>query len=102
MNSKATCWNCKFHAKYDNAWEGICVNPKSENFLGYSKNYHDVGLGKSRTDYPCFSSGKEIIRTEEMYDYFENFVKEAGYLEDFKKYLLGVKGLNEKFVFREE
>lgn len=102
MSGKAICWNCKFHAKYDNTWEGICVNPKSEEFLGYSKNYHNVGLGENKKDFPCFCKGKQVIAAEEMHDYFEYFVKEAGYLNNFKKYLLNEKDRNGNYIFREE
>lgn len=100
MSGKAICWDCKFHAKYQDTWEGICVNPKSKEFLGYSKNYHNVGLGVKKRDFPCFCKGEQVICAEEMTDLFEGFVKQQGQLEAFKKYLCGIKGTTGSFIFK--
>ena len=102
MSSSCICWNCKFHAKYENTWEGICVNPKSKEFLGYSKNYHNVGLGETKKDFPCFCKGEQVICAEEMADLFEGFVRKAEHLEVFKKYLLDIKGIDGQHLFMEE
>ena len=102
MAIDGVCWNCKYHAKYENTWEGICVNPKSKEFLEYSKNYHNVGLSDKKKDYPCFCEGDQVIGAEEMHDFFESFVKEGGYFDEFKKYLLNEKDRNGNYIFREE
>lgn len=90
-NEEKICWNCKFFAEYlDHCLVGLCVNPESKMFLEYSKNFHNIGLGSKKEDFPCFCIGKQIMRAEEMQDSFENFIRDIEHLEEFKKYFLSV------------